>query len=106
MTSDHLPDNRLEQLVLASVALAVEPTLDRVLDRVVNIAADIIGARYAAIGVLGPDGRTFERFTTRGISAEERARLQARPHALERARADRRRLPGRGRVRCGEPGPR
>ena len=79
MTSDHRPDNRLEQLVLASVALTVDPSLDRVLDRVVNIAADIIGARYAAIGVLGPDGRTFERFTTRGVTAEERARMGPPP---------------------------
>ena len=47
---------RLEQLVLASVALTAEPSLDGVLNRVVRIAAEVIEAQYAAIGVLGPEG--------------------------------------------------
>jgi signal transduction histidine kinase len=73
------PRERLEQLVLASVALTTEPSLDGVLNRVVNIAADIIGAHYAAIGVLAPDGRTLESFTTRGITPEDRARIGPPP---------------------------
>ncbi|MGH7584525.1 MAG: ATP-binding protein [Gemmatimonadales bacterium] len=66
---------RLEKLVLAGVALTADPSLEGVIHRVVNIAADVIGARFAAIGVLAPDGRTLESFTTRGISDEERARI-------------------------------
>jgi signal transduction histidine kinase len=39
----------------------------------------VIGARYAAIGMLGPDGKTLESFTTSGLSAEERARIGPLP---------------------------
>lgn len=78
-TSTSRPSERLEQLVLASVALTAEPSLEQVLHRVVTIAADVIGAHYAAIGVLAPDGRTLESFTTRGITDEMRARLGAPP---------------------------
>jgi signal transduction histidine kinase len=46
---------------------------------VVEIAADVIGARYAAIGVLAPDGRLVESFTTHGIDAEQRALIGEPP---------------------------
>jgi signal transduction histidine kinase len=64
---------RLERLVLAGSGLIAEVSLEGVLQRVVEIAAEVIGARYAAIGVLAPDGRLLESFTTFGISPEQRA---------------------------------
>ena len=70
---------RLERLVTAGTLLVSELSLEGVLERVAEIAAEIIGARYAAIGVLGPDGRLLESFTTHGISAEERARIGPPP---------------------------
>jgi signal transduction histidine kinase len=70
---------RLEKLVLAGVALTSEASLDRVLHRVAEIAADVIGARYAAIGVLAPDGRLLEQFVTHGLSDEEIALIGPRP---------------------------
>ena len=76
---DRRPGERLEQLVLAGVALTADPSLEGVLDRVVNIAADVIGAQYAAIGVLASDGRTLQSFTTRGMTAAERERIGALP---------------------------
>ena len=69
------PAERLERLVAAGTLLTSELSLEGVLQHVAEIAASIIGARYAAIGVLGPDGRLLESFTTYGITAEERARL-------------------------------
>ncbi len=69
------PAERLERLVTAGTLLTSELSLEGVLQHVAEIAANIIGARYAAIGVLGPDGRLLESFTTYGISTEERARL-------------------------------
>ena len=72
-------DDRLEQLVLAGLALTSEASLDGVLNRVAEIAAEVIGARYAAIGVLAPDGRLLERFITHGISDEDRERIGAPP---------------------------
>src|SRR6476660_4816777 len=77
----HAPSTqeRLEQLVRASSALITEVSLDGVLQRVVQVAAEVIGARYAAIGVVAPDGRLLESFTTYGIEAELRARIGRPP---------------------------
>ncbi len=58
---------RLRQLEASTSALIAEASLHGVLTRVVEVAAEVIGARYAAIGVLGPDGKTLESFTTHGI---------------------------------------
>jgi signal transduction protein with GAF and PtsI domain len=72
-------DPRLEQLIVATSALITELSLDGVLQRVVQVAAEVIGAHYAAIGVLAPDGRVLESFTTHGISDEVRARIGPLP---------------------------
>jgi two-component system, NarL family, sensor histidine kinase DevS len=65
-------DPRLEHLIVATSALITELSLDGVLQRVVQVAAEVIGAHYAAIGVLAPDGRVLESFTTFGITEEQR----------------------------------
>jgi len=70
---------RLERLVVAATALTTEVSLEGVLERVVEVAAAVIGARYAAIGVLAPDGRLLESFTTYGITEEERALIGPPP---------------------------
>ena len=66
---------RLERLVITTSALIGEVSLDSVLRHVVEAAAELIGARYAAVGVLAPDGRLVERFTTHGVDDELRARI-------------------------------
>src|SRR5690348_5393638 len=73
------PQWRLEQLVTAGTLLTSELSLEGVLQRVVEIAVDVIGAKYAAIGVLGPDSRTLESFTTMGLSDEERTAIGSPP---------------------------
>jgi signal transduction histidine kinase len=73
------PGERIERLVVAAASLMTEVSLEGVLDQVVAIAAEAIGARYAAIGVLGPDGRILESFTTFGIDPEDRARIGEPP---------------------------
>jgi two-component system, NarL family, sensor histidine kinase DevS len=71
--------DRLERLVLTTSALIAETSLEGALDRIVLVAADIIGARYAAVGVLGPDGRLLERFITHGIDDATRSRIGPPP---------------------------
>jgi GAF domain-containing protein len=73
------PRERLEQLVGVGTLLATELSLEGVLQRVVEVAARLIGAKYAAIGVLGPDGRLLESFTTYGLTQEERERIGPLP---------------------------
>jgi signal transduction histidine kinase len=70
---------RLERLVMATSSLTPEVSLEGLLHRVVEIAAQVIGARYAAVGVLEPDGRLLESFTTYGIDDELRARIGPLP---------------------------
>jgi signal transduction histidine kinase len=70
---------RLKQLVAATPALITEVSLDGVLRRAVQIAADVIEARYAAIGVVAADGRTLEHFTTYGIDSELAAKIGTPP---------------------------
>ena len=69
---------RLKQLVAATPALITEVSLDGVLQRAVQISAEVIGAHYAAIGVVASDGRTLEHFTTYGVDAEWRLRSARR----------------------------
>ena len=71
---------RLKQLVAATSALITEVSLEGVLQRAVEMSAQVIGARYAAIGVLAPDGRMLEHFTTYGIDPELAARIGTPPN--------------------------
>ena len=82
MTSVQHPlatQERLERLVVTISTLIAETSLESVLERVVQVAAEIIGAHYAAIGVLAPDGRLLESFVTHGIDDELRARIGPPP---------------------------
>lgn len=70
---------RLEELVGVGLLLTSELSLDGVLQRVVEMALRLIGARYAAVGVLAPDGRLLEAFITAGMTDEERERIGPLP---------------------------
>lgn len=72
-------ETRLEQLVTEISGLTPEVSLDRVLQKVADIAKDLLGARYAAFGLLGPDATTLEAFYTAGISREARAHIGPPP---------------------------
>ena len=58
-------------LLEAGLALASELSLPAVLQRIVELAVQVTGARYGALGVLGP-GRQISEFHTTGISLEQR----------------------------------
>jgi two-component system, NarL family, sensor histidine kinase DevS len=73
-------ENRLRALVEAGVALTAELSLDAVLQRLVEAAAELTGARYAALGVIDPSGAGLERFLTTGVDDETRAAIGDPPH--------------------------
>jgi len=62
----------------ATRAIAGELDLDRVLQLLADSVRELVGARYAALGIVGPGGR-IEQFITSGITDEERARIGAPP---------------------------
>jgi len=72
--------HRLRLLLDAVVVLAADLSLDRVLDRLVEVACELSGARYAALGVLDPGAeRRLQAFITYGMSEEVRARIGELP---------------------------
>lgn len=71
--------HRFERLLSAGVAIFSERSLERVLQQVVDSAREVVGARYAALGVLAPDGTSLTEFVTSGISLAERERIGALP---------------------------
>ncbi len=66
---------QLDALREASLAVATEVDLTRVLQSVVDLSRRLSGARYAALSVLDAEGKQVEEFITSGVTAEERARM-------------------------------
>jgi two-component system, NarL family, sensor histidine kinase DevS len=65
---------RYERLLEAGLTLAAELSLPAALQRIVELAAELTGARYGALGVLGRDG-TISEFITTGVTEEQRAAI-------------------------------
>ena len=63
------------------MTLASELSLPDVLQRIAELAAEVTGARYAALGVIGPDGGILE-FITVGVTAEQREHIGNLPVGL------------------------
>jgi signal transduction histidine kinase len=66
---------RSRALVEAGILLTSELSLDAVLQRLVEAAAELTGAQYAALGVLDRSGQRLERFVTTGVDAETHAAI-------------------------------
>ncbi|GAA2148828.1 histidine kinase [Humibacillus xanthopallidus] len=69
----------LRSLLDAVVPFSADLDLTGVLHRITRAACELVGARYGALGVLGPDGRHLSGFFTFGLPEEERRRLGAPP---------------------------
>src|SRR5450631_61532 len=67
-----------DALLEAGLTLASELSLPMVLQRIVDLAAEVTDARYGALGVLGPNDELVD-FITTGISAKERRAIGALP---------------------------
>jgi signal transduction histidine kinase len=72
--------DRLRTLLETGIAISSELSLDSVLQRIVRAAAELTGARYAALGVIDRAGTALERFITTGIDDEARAAIGDPPH--------------------------
>src|SRR5688500_4542102 len=70
------PDRRFAALVEAGIALSAELGLDPLLQRIADLAREVIGARYAAVGVIGDDDSgELSRFVHSGIAKEDADRI-------------------------------
>lgn len=70
---------RFERLLSAGIAISSEHALDRVLQQVVESARSVVGATYAALGVLADDGQSLSQFRTSGLDPGEIERIGALP---------------------------
>jgi two-component system, NarL family, sensor histidine kinase DevS len=68
-------ETRLRSLLDAIAAVTGELSLDAVLQRLVEVAVELTGARYGALGVIDRSGSQLERFLTTGIDAETHAAI-------------------------------
>ena len=68
-------EGRLRALFAAGLAVTSELSLDALLRRLVEAAAELTGAHYAALGVIAENGTELEQFVTHGIDAELRAKI-------------------------------
>jgi signal transduction histidine kinase len=66
-------------LVEASIAVTSELSLGAVLEKLVESATSITGARYGALGVIDPSGHVLERFVAAGIDPKTRAAIGDEP---------------------------
>ena len=80
MEPDARVSDRLHLLVDAGIALSSELSLDALLQRIVETAASLTDARYAALGVIDRTGTSLERFLTTGIDDATRGRIGDLPH--------------------------
>ena len=79
MATAHETD-RLRTLVETGIAINSELSLDGVLERIVEAAARVTNAQYAALGVIDPAGSGLERFVTYGMSPEVQTEIGDPPH--------------------------
>lgn len=70
--------DRRDLLLEAGLALTSELSLPSLLGRIVRLACQLTGARYGALGVLGPGGG-ISQFVTCGLTAAERRRIGPPP---------------------------
>jgi two-component system, NarL family, sensor histidine kinase DevS len=79
MSTAHATD-RLRALVETGIAINSELSLDGVLERIVEAAARVTGAQYAALGVIDPSGSGLERFVTYGMPRDVETQIGDPPH--------------------------
>ena len=72
--------DRLRVLIQTGIAINSELSLDGVLERIVEAAARVTDAHYAALGVIDRAGTGLERFVTHGMTDEVEKQIGDPPH--------------------------
>jgi len=75
-----LEAERLRRIMEVGRGLVSNLELEVVLNRLVEVARELTGARYAALGILDEERQELERFITVGIDAQQRAAIGDLPH--------------------------
>jgi GAF domain-containing protein len=73
-------DDRIRRLLDVGRALVAELDPETVLDRILEEAREITGARYAALGVMNEERSELERFLTVGVDGATHRAIGELPH--------------------------
>lgn len=73
---------RLRAVNEAALAITSELSLERVLQKIVDETRGLVGARYAALGIVEADRRRLARFIPSGLSPEQVAAIGHWPRGL------------------------
>jgi len=79
LTGGHAGPRQLRSLLDAVMSVSSDLDLATVLQHVVEAARDLVGARYAVLGVLDPTRTYLAEFITVGLDAEQRVLIGAPP---------------------------
>ncbi|HET8651774.1 MAG TPA: GAF domain-containing protein [Gaiellaceae bacterium] len=71
---------RLRAVLDAAIAVTSELSIEAVLQRIVEAAAELTDARYAALGVIDKSGTGLENFVVTGMDEETARRIGDLPH--------------------------
>jgi len=74
-----ISQERLRALFAAGLAVTSELSLEMLLHRLAETAAELTGARYAALGVIDASGSQLEQFLTYGVDVDTRAAIGSLP---------------------------
>src|SRR5690606_14538503 len=81
--SSHMADDvarsDLQKVIAAVVSVGSDLDLETMLHRIIASAADLVDARYGALGVLDPTGTRLSEFVTVGIDDDVRSAIGPLP---------------------------
>lgn len=80
IASEQLDGQRLSRLIEVGRSLVAEHDLETLLAQVLDVARELTGARYAALGVLDEQRQSLDRFITRGIDPQTHRAIGDLPH--------------------------
>jgi len=73
---------QLEALNMSGLSLITELDLGIVLQKVVDLSRELVGARFGALGVLDDEGYAYQQFITSGMNDAQRKAIGSPPQGL------------------------
>ena len=73
---------QLEALNLSGLSLITELDMGVVLQKVVDLSRELVGARFGALGVLDPENKSYQQFITSGVNEAQRKAIGHPPRGM------------------------
>jgi signal transduction histidine kinase len=73
---------QLEALNLSGLSLITELDMGIVLQKVVDLSRELVGARFGALGVIDPESKSYQQFITSGVTDPQRKSIGHPPRGM------------------------